>query len=257
MLIAIDVGNTNIVIGGYDDEHLLFQARLSTDTHKTSDEYAAVISSVLTNYGVVFGAVEDTIISSVVPQVTSALEQAVEKLTSRKPIVVGPGIRTGINIRIDDPATLGADMLTDSVAAVDNYPLPCIVIDMGTATTLSVVDQNRNFLGGVIYPGMKLSQEALSDRTAQLPHIDLRYDGRVLGTNTIDCMKSGAIYGSAAMLDGMVTRIEEELGRKCSVVATGGLAGQVCRYTRCGAIYDPDLMLKGLVSIYKMNKRRR
>ncbi len=256
MLIAIDVGNTNIVIGGFDGDHLIFQARIQTNTHKTSDEYAATISAVLANYGVDFDAVADTIISSVVPQVTDALASAMQTLCNRRPFIVGPGTKTGINIRIDDPATLGADLLTDSVAAAEQYALPVIVIDMGTATTISVVDQNRAFIGGAIMPGLRLSQEALSDRTAQLPHIDLKYGGKVLGTNTIDCMKSGAIYGTAAMLDGMVARIEQEMGCSCSVVATGGLAQQVCQYTNCGAIYDPDLMLKGLLYIYNRNRRK-
>lgn len=256
MLIAIDVGNTNIVIGGFDGNHLIFQARIQTNTHKTSDEYAATISAVLSNYGVDFSAVVDTIISSVVPQVTDALASAMQSLCNRRPFIVGPGTKTGINIRIDDPATLGADLLTDSVAAADQYSLPVIVVDMGTATTISVVDANKAFIGGAIMPGLRLSQEALSDRTAQLPHIDLKYEGKVLGTNTIDCMKSGAIYGTAAMIDGVVMRIEEELGQRCSVVATGGLAQQVCKYTRCNAVYDPDLMLKGLLCIYNKNKRR-
>lgn len=256
MLIAIDVGNTNIVLGGFRGETLIFQARIHTNTHKTSDEYAATISAVLNNYGVDFDCVLDVIISSVVPQVTGPLASAMQSLCGKRPFVVGPGIKTGINIRIDDPATLGADLLTDSVAAAEQYKLPVIVVDMGTATTISVVDDKRAFIGGVIMPGLRLAQDALSDRTAQLPHIDLKYDGKVLGTNTVDCMKSGAIYGTAAMIDGVVSRIENELGHKCTVVATGGLAEQVCKYTECGAIYDPDLMLKGLLCIYNRNRRK-
>lgn len=256
MLIAIDVGNTNIVLGGFRGETLIFQARIHTNTHKTSDEYAATISAVLNNYGVDFDCVLDVIISSVVPQVTGPLASAMQSLCGKRPFVVGPGTKTGINIRIDDPATLGADLLTDSVAAAEQYKLPVIVVDMGTATTISVVDDKRAFIGGVIMPGLRLAQDALSDRTAQLPHIDLKYDGKVLGTNTVDCMKSGAIYGTAAMIDGVVSRIENELGHKCTVVATGGLAEQVCKYTECGANYDPDLMLKGLLYIYNRNRRK-
>ena len=256
MLIAIDVGNTNIVLGGFRGETLIFQARIHTNTHKTSDEYAATISAVLGNYGVAFDAVDDVIISSVVPQVTGSLASAMQSICGKRPFIVGPGTKTGINIRIDDPATLGADLLTDSVTAAEQYDLPVIVIDMGTATTISVVDDKRAFIGGAIMPGLRLSQDALSDRTAQLPHIDLKYDGKVLGTNTVDCMKSGAIYGTAAMIDGVVSRIEREMGCKCTVVATGGLAEQVCKYTECGAKYDPDLMLKGLLYIYNRNRRK-
>ena len=170
-------------------------------------------------------------------------------------MVVGPGLKTGLKINIDNPAQLGADRVADAVAAVNEYPVPLITIDMGTATTIGVVDENRTFIGGMIVPGVMVSLNALSGGTSQLPQISLEPPKKPIGRNTVDCMRSGIIYHNAAGVDGMVGRIEEQLGRKCTVVVTGGLAPAIIPYCKHDLIYDGDLLLKGLMVIYNKNKR--
>ncbi len=253
MILAIDVGNSNIVLGGYSQDTLLFTVRVSSDVSKTSDEYAVQIKSVLTIHNIEPEQITGSIISSVVPQITLSLRDALVTLTGQKPMIVEPGIKTGINIRIDNPAQLGSDLLVDSVAAAALYPLPAIVIDMGTATTLGVVDQGNAMLGGAIFPGVRVSVNALSNQTAQLPYISIQSPKRAIGANTIDCMQSGMVFGTASMLDGMIDRFQEELGKKCTVVATGGLAEEICRHTRHKIHYNPNLLLEGLHIIYKKN----
>ena len=215
MILAIDIGNTNIVVGGYDGDRLAFSVRLSTDATRTAHEYAATLGGVLGLYQVDLGAVTGAIVSSVVPPLSGALCQAVALLCPGvEPLLVGAGMRTGLNIRIDNPKELGADLLAASVGAMVKYPLPAIVIDLGTATKIMVVDENRSFLGGSIMAGVMISLRALSSDTAQLPHISLDSPARqVIGTNTIDCMKSGTILGAASMLDGMIQRYQEALGK--------------------------------------------
>lgn len=212
-----------------------------------------MIKSVLENYGTYISDVKDAIISSVVPYLTQACSQAIYILTGKYPFVVEPGIKTGINILIDNPAQLGSDLLVDSVAAASMYPKPVIIIDMGTATTLSVVNEKNGMIGGAIMPGVRISVDALSERTAQLPHINIEAPKKAIGTNTIDCMKSGVVLGNAAMIDGMIDRFEEELGQKCFVVATGGLAEEVCLHTKHKILYNKNLILEGLYILYKKN----
>jgi len=253
MILTLDVGNSNIVLGAYKDDVLQFTARISTDTNKTSDEYAVHLKSVLSLYQIKCTDISGTAISSVVPRITKTLSAAIFFLTGKDPFVVGPGIKTGINIRIDNPAQLGSDLLVDSVASSCLYNKPVIVIDMGTATTFSIVDENNTMIGGAILPGVQLSLEALSGRTAQLPQISIETPKKAIGTNTIDCMKSGMIYGTAGMIDGIIERFEEELGQKCFVVSTGGLAEEISKHTKRDVLYNPNLLLEGLYILYKKN----
>lgn len=253
MILAIDVGNTNIVLGGIDEKGTYFVARTVTDREKTTDEFAIIFKNIIEMNGIPLEKIEGSIISSVVPPLNSALRGAVETVLGRTPLFIGPGIKTGLNILIDNPAQLGSDLVVDAVAAIHAYEKPLIVIDMGTATTFSVIDQKSNYLGGVICPGLKISLDALTARTSQLQSIGLEPAKSVIGRNTIDCMKSGAIYGSASMLDGMIDRIEQELGQKATVVATGGLGKFVVPYCTHKIIYDDALLLKGLWLIYQKN----
>ena len=198
--------------------------------------------------------IDGAIISSVVPSVTNMFRTAVQKYLGVEVKVVGPGIKTGLSILIDNPAQLGSDLVVDAVAGINEYPAPMIIIDMGTATTLSVIDSNRSYLGGMIMTGMAVSTDALIMRTAQLPKIAFEKPKKVIGTNTVDCMKSGIMYSNACAIDGLVERIEEELGEKCTVIATGGLAGVITPLCKRDIILDDDLLLKGLMIIYNKNK---
>ncbi len=254
MLLAIDIGNTNIVLGCFDGGHILFRERVSTNQQATDLEYATRIRMALDIYHLHPEDITEAIISSVVPSVTATLRQAIGKYLGCETMVVGPGIKTGLSIVIDNPAQLGSDLVVDAVAGIQEYPLPLIIIDMGTATTLSVVDSKKRYIGGIIMTGAAVSMEALVRRTAQLPKIAFEAPKHVIGTNTIDCMKSGVMYAGASALDGMIARIEEELGESCTVVATGGLAGVITPLCRREIILDDDLLLKGLYLIYQKNK---
>ncbi len=256
MILAIDIGNTNIVFGGIDEKKTYFTERVSTDTDKTDLEYAIFFKNILEFRGVKTEEIEGCIISSVVPPVSQTVCAAAERVLGKKPMVVGPGVKTGLNILIDNPATLGADMVVAAVAAIRLYqkePRPMIIFDMGTATTISVIDKKGSFLGGMITPGLKVALESLASGTAQLPMISLTAPKKVIGTNTIDCMRSGIVYGNAAMAEGIIARIEEELGESALVVATGGLTRFILPYCSRQIIYDDDLLLKGLFFIYQKN----
>ena len=255
MILAVDIGNSNIVIGGVETDQILFEARLRTDATKTSDEYCIDVKMILEVYEVSARDVEGAIISSVVPQVMNAIKTALKKLCGVEPLVVGPGLKTGLNIKIENPAQTGADLVVGCVAALREHKPPMIVIDMGTATTMIALDQTGAFIGGCIAPGVKISMDALTNRTALLPGLQLDQPKKAIGRNTIDCMRSGIMMGSACMLDGMVERMEEELGAKATVVVTGGIAKFVIPMCRTPMIYDKDLLLKGLVHLYKDNTR--
>ncbi len=253
MLVCIDIGNSNITIGVFDKEELKFTARLATDTRRTSDQYAIEIRDILHIYDIERDSVTNAAISSVVPTVGSAIERAVTKLFGITPVVLGPGVKTGLNIKIDNPAQLGADLAAGAVGALAKYPVPCIIIDMGTASTISVLGKNGEFLGGAIAAGVKLTMDALASRTAQLPSVGLDAPKRVIGTNTIDCIKSGLIIGQSAMIDGLISRIEKELGQAASVVATGGLAPEVVKHCEHEIVIDDNLLLDGLRIIHDKN----
>lgn len=254
MLLAIDVGNTNIVLGCFDKDKILFRERLSTNQQATALEYISGIKMALDMHGVEKDAIQDAIISSVVPSVTATLREAVGKYIHKRVMVVGPGIKTGLSIMIDNPAQLGSDLVVDAVAGLQEYPAPMIIIDMGTATTLSLINEKKQYIGGVISTGMAASMDALVSRTSQLPKISFESPKKIIGSNTIDCMKSGILYGTACMLDGMITRMEQELGQSCTVIATGGLARIVVPLCTHEMILDDDLLLKGLYAIYQKNK---
>lgn len=253
MILAIDIGNTNIVMGCFDKNEILFQERVSSNHTATDLEYAVMVKTALEVHALSPDHITGAIMSSVVPTVTNTFKRAIEKYCGVKPMVVGPGIKTGLSIRIDNPAQLGSDLVVDAVAGMHNYPCPLIIIDMGTATTFSVLDKQKNYLGGMITTGMSVSTDALVSRTSQLPKISFDVPRHLIGTNTVDCIQSGIMYGNASIIDGMVTRIEEELGEKCTVVATGGLSSLVVPLCKTDVILDDDLLLKGLMLIYQKN----
>ena len=255
MILTIDIGNSNIVIGGIVDDTICFEARLRTDATKTSDEYCIDLKMLLEVYGYGRKDIEGTIIASVVPQVLNSMQTAIKKLTGRAALVVGPGLKTGLNIQIENPGQTGADLVVGAVAALREHKAPLIVVDMGTATTMMVLDKNSAFVGGCIMPGVKISLDALTDRTALLPGLQLDQPKKAIGRNTIDCMRSGIMLGAACMIDGMVQRMEEELGCETTVIATGGIAKFVVPMCRREIIYDKDLIVKGLAALYRDNKR--
>ncbi len=257
MLLAVDIGNTNIVFGCVNDQdEIEVFERISTNHSATSAEYAVLIKTLLEMNDFSCEDITDAIMSSVVPSVTNTVKEAVRKLFGVDVMVAGPGVKTGLNILIDNPRQLGSDQAVDAVAALHDYPVPLIIIDMGTATTVSVVDNKRNYMGGLIMTGMRVATDALIQRTAQLPKIDFELPPSIIGTNTIDCMKNGALYSNACALDGIIDRIEEQLGEKCTVVATGGLAEVVVPLCRREINLDKNLLIKGLTIIYRKNKKK-
>ena len=255
MILTIDIGNSNIVLGGVEGDEIVFEARLRTDSTKTSDEYCIDLKMILDVYHVQPEKVEGSIIASVVPQVLNSMQTAIKKLTGKASLVVGPGLKTGLNIKIENPAQTGADLVVGNVAALREHKPPLIVIDMGTATTMTVLDETGALIGGCICPGVKISLDALTERTALLPGLQLDQPKKAIGRNTIDCMRSGIMMGAACMLDGMVERMETELGKKCTVVATGGIAKFIVPMCKTPMIYDKDLLVKGLAMLYRDNKR--
>ena len=255
MILTVDIGNSNIVIGGVEGEKILFEARLRTDSTKTSDEYCVDLKILMDVYSVDVNSIEGSIIASVVPQVLNSLQTAIKKLTGKQSLVVGPGLKTGLNIKVENPSQTGADLVVGSVAALREHKAPMIVIDMGTATTMVVLDKTGALIGGCICPGVKISVDALTERTALLPGLQLDQPKRAIGRNTIDCMRSGIIMGNSCLLDGMVERMEEELGYKCTVVATGGIAKFIVPMCKTPMIYDKDLIIKGLAALYMENKK--
>ena len=254
MVLAVDIGNSNIVLGCFEESEIKFVERLSTNLNSTELEYTVLIKTILELNNIDGNTFEGGIISSVVPSVTHTVKKAMERLTGRDIIVVEPGLKTGLKIRLDNPAQLGSDRVADAVAAINFYPCPSIIIDMGTATTISVIGADKSFLGGMIIPGLRVSLESLSMRTSQLPKISLEPPKRVIGSNTVDCMKSGIIYYTASGIDGAVERLESELGEKCTVISTGGLANTIIPFCKRDIIIDDKLLLKGLMVIYNKNK---
>ena len=255
MILAIDIGNTNVVLGGIEGNDILFEARMATDSIKTSDQYCAELKNILALFDVVPSMIDGTIVASVVPPVLNSFRTAIRKLTGKSCLVVGPGIRTGLNIRMDNPAEIGSDLIVASVAAIHDYGAPLLIVDMGTATTITAIDKDGVYSGGCICPGLKISLEALTGRTAQLPGISLGEPQRAIGKNTRDAMRSGIMFGAAAMLDGLLDRMEQELGTPATVVATGGISKFVVPLCRRKLIYDRTLMLKGLNLLYQRNVR--
>lgn len=253
MIFAIDTGNTNIVLCCLEGGETVFSARFKTDRKKTADEYAVMIRDACILNHIKPEEIEGGIISSVVPVLRPVLQKAVEKLTGKKPLIVGTDVETGLDIKGYNPAQLGSDLVVDAVAACAAFPPPILIFDLGTATTLSVIDKSGSYIGGMIIPGVRLSVDALSAHGAQLQYISLDAPEQLIGTNTINCMKAGAVYGAAAMLDGIIDRVEEELGHPATVVVTGGLASSILPYCKHKMIYDGGLMLRGLQILYERN----
>ena len=254
MLLAIDIGNTNIVIGCIENDEILFQARIATDRTRTSDQYGVEIKNMLEAFNVHREDITDCIISSVVPPVFHSVRTGVVKVIGKQPMVVGPGLKTGLNIQMDVPSQVGSDRIVIAVAALAEYKPPLILMDMGTATTVEVVEEGNAYIGGVIFPGVKISLDALTSHAAQLPDISLDKPKRVIGKNTVECMRSGTMYGTAAMIDGIVDRITEELGHSSTIIATGGMAQFITPLCKHEILLERDLLLKGLNIIYKKNK---
>lgn len=256
MLLAIDVGNSNISVGLFGpDKELKFLSSIVTDRSKTADQISIDLMNLFALYGYDLRDVTGAIFASVVPPINFMMSKALTRLLGKPPMMVGPGVKTGLNIRMEIHNQLGADLVASAVAALEKYPLPIITIDMGTATTVSYISSRRSYEGGLIFPGVGMSLAALSDRTAQLPDISLQHPKSLIGKNTEDCMRSGIVYGTAGMLDGIIDRIREILdGEEPTIVATGNNAPVIVRYCRNHVVYDKYLLMEGLYQIYQKNK---
>ncbi len=253
MVLTIDIGNTNITLGGFEEDTLIFVASMSTDLAKTEDEYASKILSILALYGVERTRIQGAILSSVVPPLNAVIKKAVSFLYGVEPLVVGPGVKTGINIHCDMPSSVGSDIICACVAAHTIHGSPSLVIDMGTATNMMVMNRKGAFIGVSIIPGVQTGLDALSEKTAQLPKVALDAPRSVIAKNTADCMKSGAIFGHACLVDGMIDRITEEVGEDLPVYATGALASVIIGHCTHEIALDEHLVLKGLHILYKKN----
>ncbi len=254
MILTVDIGNTNIVAACFRGSALVLEERLSTNRTKTGLEYAIDLKNVLEIHHIDPKEIHGSIYSSVVPPINEPMASAIRMITGTTPLAVGPGVKNGLKIKLDNPAQLGADRAADAVAAIAQYPVPLAIIDMGTATTISVIDKDKNYLGGMIMPGVMTSLDALITGTSLLPKISMDVPEKVIGTNTTDCMKSGIIRGSAAAVDGLLDRIEEELGTPVTAIATGGMSHTIVKHCRRHVIHDPSLLSKGLKIIYDKNR---
>lgn len=256
MILALSVENTHLVMGCFSEDALLFTSRMATDRNKTGNEYAISFKSILELHKIDLEQIQGSIVSSVVPALINEIKAALRLVLGQEPLVVGPGVKTGLNILMDNPAALGTDLVGNAVAAVAEYSAPLIVIDLNTATTLLAIDGQKRFIGSVIAPGIALSVTALAAACDQLPRISIEASKEVIGKNTVDCMKSGAVFGTAAMLDGMIERIERQIGGACTVIATGPYADTIVPHCTRTIAVDEHLLLKGLKRIYDRNLRK-
>ena len=253
MLLTMDIGNTNINIGLFDGDDLIASVRLATERQKTDDQYAMDFTNAFVMHKINFQDISGAVISSVVPEITESVTSAIKKLTGKDALILSPGVKTGLNILIDNPAQLGADLAAGAVGAVTEYPLPAFVIDLGTATKICAIDKNRGFRGCMIAPGVQISLKALTDTSSLLPTISLEPPKKACGTNTIESMQSGIVLGTAAMIDGILDKFAEELGEPASIIATGGLSYFISPVCKREITYDRHLILKGLKAIYEKN----
>lgn len=254
MILAINIENTNTVIGCIRDSEFVFVESISTNVTRTELEYAISVKSIFELHQLDVTEVDGAIISSVVPPVTSVVKGAVRRILGKEALVIGPGIKTGLNIMMDNPAQVGSDLVANAVAGIAKYEVPMIIVNMGTATTISVINEKKQYIGGMIIPGIKVSSASLSNETAQLPKVSLEKPKKVIGSNTIDCMKSGLIYGTAAMIDGSIARIEKEFGKKATtIVATGENVKHILPQCERKMCFDETLLLEGLRLIYERN----
>ena len=256
MLLAIDIGNSNISVGLFGQERKLhFLASIDTDSRKTADQISIDLMNIFSLYGFDLKDVSGAIFSSVVPPINFMMEKALTRLLGKPPMIIGPGVKTGLNIRMEIHNQLGADLVADAVAALEKYPAPIIVIDMGTATTIAYISAKHTYEGGLMFPGVRLSLDALSDHAAQLSDISLQYPKNLIGKNTEDCMRNGIVYGTAGMLDGIIDRIRDTIpGEMPTIVATGNNAPVIVRYCRNRVVYDKYLLMEGLWTIYHKNR---
>ena len=255
MILAFDVGNTNIVMGVIDEEKTYFLTRFATDPGKTQVEYAVLVKNILEIRGIDIAKIDGGIISSVVPPLNNILKEVISLLTGHKALIVGPGLKSGLNIAVGDPAELGADLVVGAVAAIAKYEAPMLIMDLGTATTISAIGKKKEFLGVIIFPGVKISFDALVGRTALLSSISYDEPAHVIGTTTTDSMQSGLIYGNAAMLDGLIDRCEEEMGEVKTIIATGGISSRIIPHCKHDIVFDDDLLIDGLRIIYYKNAK--
>ncbi|PGR33875.1 pantothenate kinase [Bacillus cereus] len=253
MIFVLDVGNTNAVLGVFEEGELRQHWRMETDRHKTEDEYGMLVKQLLEHEGLSFEDVKGIIVSSVVPPIMFALERMCEKYFKIKPLVVGPGIKTGLNIKYENPREVGADRIVNAVAGIHLYGSPLIIVDFGTATTYCYINEERHYMGGVITPGIMISAEALYSRAAKLPRIEITKPSSVVGKNTVSAMQSGILYGYVGQVEGIVKRMKEEARQEPKVIATGGLAKLISEESNVIDIVDPFLTLKGLYMLYERN----
>ncbi|MGN1182053.1 MAG: type III pantothenate kinase [Faecalibacillus sp.] len=255
MLVVVDIGNTNITMGLYNQDELIGNYRLTTKFQRTSDEYGFMILSFLQAYHVTVEQIDDVIIASVVPKIMYSFTNSIRKYFNKEPIIVGPGIKTGISIKIDNPRSLGADRLVDAAGAYYLNKCACLVVDFGTATTFDVISSKGEFLGGAIAPGLGISVEVLSSHAAKLPEIEIKKPAHIIGKNTVDCMQSGVVYGYIGLTEKIIKEIKKAYPEPLKVVATGGLGRMIYRETEMIDSYDRDLTFKGLKLIYDLQKK--
>lgn len=256
MILTVDISNTNVVFSVMDEGKSVFDARLASDKSRTADEYSVMFDLTARQNSFNLKTVEGAVIASVVPTLTSIVESAVKTATGCRPIVVGPGVKTGLDIRLEDPTELGGDFVSAAVAAIAQYPMPCVLLEMGTATAMGILDKSGCYIGGIICPGPMVSQIALARGAAQLSNVSITPTPQVICKTTDSCMQSGLVHGSAAMIDGLIERIEDELGEPVTIVATGDWADTILPYCkRRDIITDKDLLMRGLCMIYRKNRR--
>lgn len=258
MIAVFDVGNTNIVLGIYKEEELIDYLRIGTDKEKTSDEYTMIIYQFFQYIKLDVDDIEDVIISSVVPNIMYSLEHASRKLFKVEPLIIGPGVKTGMNIKYDNPKQVGADRIVNAVAAYEKYGGPLVIVDFGTATTFCAISEKGEYLGGTIAPGIKISSEALFEKAAKLPRVELEKPGKVICKDTVSSMQAGIIYGYVGLVDHIIEKMKKEINcKKCKVIATGGLSNLIASETDSIDIVDKFISLEGLNIIYRRNRDER
>ena len=256
MILTVDINNTSVVFALMEDAKARCMLRLSSDRTKTADEYAVLLEAAFRLRGFEIGTVEGAIISSVVPPLTAIIKDAVSAVTGCAPLIIGPGIKTGLNIRLEDPTELGGDFVASAVAAIADYPLPCVIVVMGTAIAMGIIDKGGSYVGGIISAGPMVSQEALARGAAMLSNVSITPTPQVICKTTNSCIQSGIVHGSAAMIDGLLERVELELGEKVSVICCGDWADTLTPYCkRAGMVTDKEILMRGLWMIYKKNRR--